>query len=338
MKIIVPMAGRGSRLRPHTLTIPKPLIPVAGTPIVHRLVADIARVLDQDIDEIAFILGDPAFFGDEVVESLQQLAKSLGAKPSIYRQLVPKGTGHAIMCAEPSLSGPAVVAYADTLIRANFDLDDDADSVIWTKRVDNPSAYGVVNLNDRGEITELVEKPETFVSDQAVIGIYYFKEIGDLKKELQFVLDNEIINEGEYQINDGIKRMMKAGKIFTTGTVDEWMDCGNKEVTIETNAKMLGILAENGNTLISELVTLENSEIIEPCFIAEGVILKNSKVGPYVSVGKGTIIEGSTVKNSIIQTHSVIKNATLDQAMIGNYATFDGKFTHISIGDFSELK
>lgn len=332
------MAGRGSRLRPHTLTIPKPLIPVAGTPIVHRLVADIVKVLDRDIDEIAFILGDPAFFGDDVVESLQQLAKSLGAKPSIYRQLVPKGTGHAIMCAEPSLSGPAVVAYADTLIRANFDLDDDADSVIWTKRVDNPSAYGVVNLNDRGEITELVEKPETFVSDQAVIGIYYFKEIGDLKKELQFVLDNEIINEGEYQINDAIKRMMKAGKIFTTGTVDEWMDCGNKEDTIKTNAKMLGILAENGNTLISELVTLENSEIIEPCFIAEGVILKNSKVGPYVSVGKGTIIEGSTVKNSIIQTHSVIKNATLDQAMIGNYATFDGKFTHVSIGDFSELK
>jgi len=338
MKIIVPMAGRGSRLRPHTLTVPKPLIPVAGTPIVHRLVADIARVLDQDIEEIAFILGDPAFFGDEIVESLQQLAKSIGAKPSIYRQLVPKGTGHAIMCAEPSLSGPAVVAYADTLIRANFDLDENADSVIWTKRVDNPSAYGVVNLNDRGEITELVEKPKTFVSDLAVIGIYYFKEIDDLKKELQFVLDNKIINGGEYQINDGIKRMMKAGKIFTTGTVDEWMDCGNKEVTIETNAKMLGILAENGNKLISELVTLKNSDIIEPCYIAEGVILKNSKVGPYVSVGKGTIIEDSSVKNSIIQTHSVIKNATLDQAMIGNYATFDGKFTHVSIGDFCELK
>jgi glucose-1-phosphate thymidylyltransferase len=338
MKIIVPMAGRGSRLRPHTLTIPKPLIPIAGIPIVHRLVVDIAGVLGQKIEEIAFILGDPAFFGDEVVDSLQQLAKSLDAKPSIYRQLDPKGTGHAIMCAEPSLSGPAVVAYADTLIQANFDLDEEADSVIWTKRVDNPSAYGVVNLNVHGEITELVEKPETFVSDQAVIGIYYFKEIGDLKNELQFVLDNEIINGGEYQINDGIKRMMKAGKVFTTGTVDEWMDCGNKEVTIETNAKMLGILADNGSRLVSELATLENSEMIEPCFIAEGVQLKNSKVGPYVSVGKGTIIEDSTVKNSIIQTHSVIKNATLDQAMIGNYATFDGNFTDVSIGDYSELK
>jgi len=332
------MAGRGSRLRPHTLTVPKPLIPVAGKPIVHRLVADIAGVLNQDIEEIAFILGDPAFFGDEVVESLQQLAKSLGAKPSIYRQLDPKGTGHAIMCAEPSLSGPAVVAYADTLIRANFNLDKEADSVIWTKRVDNPSAYGVVNLNDQGEITELVEKPETFISNQAVIGIYYFKEIGDLKRELQFVLDNKIINGGEYQINDGIKRMMSAGKIFKTGTVDEWMDCGNKEVTVETNARMLGFLAESGEGLISGKMTSENSEIIEPCFIAEGVILKNSKVGPHVSIGKGTIIEDSTVKNCIIQTHSVIKNATLDQAMIGNYATFDGNFTDVSIGDYSELK
>lgn len=226
------MAGRGSRLRPHSLTVPKPLIPVAGKPIVHRLVADIAHLLNEEIEEIAFILGDPAFFGEEVVSSLIELAESLGAKASIYRQLNPLGTGHAIMCAEPSLSGPAVIAYADTLIRANFDLDKDADSVIWTKRVNNPEAYGVVNLNEKHEITELVEKPEQFVSDQAVIGIYYFKDVSVLKKELTYVIENEIINGGEYQINDGIKRMMADGKIFKTGTVNEWMDCGNKEVTV----------------------------------------------------------------------------------------------------------
>ena len=191
------MAGRGSRLRPHTLTVPKPLVPVAGMPIVHRLVRDIAGILNQPIEEIAFVLGDPAFFGDDVVESLQELAASLGAKGSIYRQLDPKGTGHAIMCAEPSLAGPAVVAYADTLIRANFELDQEADAVIWTKKVDNPSAYGVVNLNEKEEIIELVEKPEEFVSDQAVIGIYYFKDIGVLKTELQYVLDNQIIHGGE---------------------------------------------------------------------------------------------------------------------------------------------
>jgi len=332
------MAGRGSRLRPHSLTVPKPLIPVAGKPIVHRLVADIAAVLNEDIEEIAFILGDPAFFGEDVVSSLKALAEDLGAKASIYRQLEPKGTGHAIMCAEPSLSGPAVIAYADTLIRADFNLDKEADSVIWTKRVENPSAYGVVNLNERDEITELVEKPETFVSDQAVIGIYYFKDVGVLKDELQYVLDNNIINGGEYQINDGIKRMMASGKIFKTGTVSEWMDCGNKEVTVETNRRMLGFLAESGVSLEADSVVNENSKIIEPCFLGEGVQLQNSTVGPFASIGAGTIIENSFVKNSIIQTHSVIKNATLDNAMIGNHATFDGNFTNVSIGDYSQLK
>ncbi len=332
------MAGRGSRLRPHTLTVPKPLIPVAGKPIVHRLVEDIVEVLNEKIDEIAFILGDPAFFGDEVVESLKELAKNLGAKPTIYRQLDPKGTGHAIMCAKDSLSGPAVIAYADTLIRADFDLDKDVDAVIWTKKVKNPEAYGVVNLNERNEIIELVEKPKEYVSDQAVIGIYYFKDVSQLKNELQYVLDNNIINGGEYQINDGIKRMMASGKVFKTGTVDEWMDCGNKEVTVETNQKMLGFLLEANRPLISENISNENSKIIAPCYIGKNVILKNSIIGPFASIGEGTVIEDSTVKNSIIQTNSKIKNASLDNAMIGNYATFDGKFTNVSIGDYSELK
>ena len=332
------MAGRGSRLRPHTLTVPKPLIPVAGKPIVHRLVEDIAEVLNEEIDEIAFILGDPAFFGDDVVESLKALATGLGAKPTIYRQLDPKGTGHAIMCAKDSLSGPAVIAYADTLIRADFDLDKEADAVIWTKKVKNPEAYGVVNLNDKNEIIELVEKPEEFVSDQAVIGIYYFKDVAQLKNELQFVLDNNIINGGEYQINDGIKRMMADGKVFKTGTVDEWMDCGNKEVTVETNQRMLGFLSEANKKLIADNVTKDNSTIIEPCFIGEGVVLKNSTVGPFASIGEGTVIENSTIKNSIIQTNSKIRNANLDNAMIGNFATFDGKFTNVSIGDYSQLK
>lgn len=338
MKIIVPMAGRGSRLRPHTLTVPKPLIPVAGKPIVHRLVEDIAGILKENISEIAFILGDPAFFGDDVVESLKNLAENLGAKPTIYRQLDPKGTGHAIMCAKDSLSGPAVIAYADTLIRADFDLDKNADAVIWTKKVTNPEAYGVVNLNENDEIIELVEKPTEFVSDQAVIGIYYFKDVGELKNELQFVLDNNIIHGGEYQINDGIKRMMEKGKIFKTGTVDEWMDCGNKEVTVETNQKMLKFLSEAKEPLISDKIELEGSQIIEPCFIGENVVLKNSKIGPYVAVGNNTVIENSTIENSLIQSNTKISNANLEEAMIGNHVFFDGKFTKISIGDYSEMK
>ena len=339
MKIIVPMAGRGSRLRPHSLTVPKPLIPVAGLPIVHRLVKDIAKIIKQPIDEVAFVLGDPAFFGDDVVNSLKELAESLGAKASIYRQDQPLGTGHAIMCAKESLSGPAVIAYADTLIRADFNLDEEADSVIWVKQVDKPEAFGVVKLNDNNEIIELVEKPKEFVSDLAVIGIYYFKDVGVLKKELQHVLDKNIKNGGEYQINDGIKGMMAKGRVFKTGQVDEWMDCGNKPVTIETNTRMLNFLKADGEEqLVANSVKLENSKIIEPCFIGENVELKNTIIGPNVSIGKNCVISDSTVKNSLIQTNTIIKNANLEEAMIGNNVVYDGNFTKISIGDYSVLE
>lgn len=330
------MAGRGSRLRPHTLTVPKPLIPIAGKPIVHRLVEDIAGVLNQPIDEVAFIIHES--FGKEVEDELVAIAQKLGAKGTIYYQNIALGTGHAIMCAKDSLSGPAVIAYADTLIRADFDLDTTADSVIWVKQVDQPEAFGVVNLNTNGEIIELVEKPKEFVSDLAVIGIYYFKDVAVLKDELQSVLDNNIIHGGEYQINDGIKQMMVKGMKFVPGKVDEWMDCGNKNVTVETNTRMLNFLHQDGEKLVSNDLVSENSTIIEPCFIGANVVLKNSTVGPNVSLGHGCIVENVTIKNSLVQNLTHIKNANLDNAMIGSHVVFDGNFTSISIGDYSVLE
>ncbi len=336
MKIIVPMAGRGSRLRPHTLTVPKPLIPIAGKPIVQRLVEDIAKVLNEPLDEVAFIIGKD--FGDQVEKDLTKIAEDLCAKASIYVQDEPLGTGHAIMCAKESLSGPAVVAYADTLFKADFNLDKSADAVIWVKQVDNPSAYGVVKMNDHGNITDLVEKPTEFVSDLAVIGIYYFKDVSVLKQKLQSVLDENIIRGGEYQINDGIEKMKQDGAVFKPGQVDEWMDCGNKNVTVETNARMLNFIKkENIEVLVNPKHTNENSTIIPPCYIGENVVLKNATVGPNVSIGKGSIIENSEIKNTLIQEDALIQNANLDNSMIGNHAKFNGKFTSISIGDYSSL-
>ncbi|GHA39175.1 nucleotidyltransferase [Salinimicrobium marinum] len=336
MKIIVPMAGRGSRLRPHTLTVPKPLIPIAGKPIVHRLVEDIAKVLDEKIDEIAFVIG--ADFGEKVETDLKNIAESLGAKGTIYYQDKPLGTGHAIMCAKESLEGPAVIAYADTLFKADFTLDKDADAVIWVKQVENPSAFGVVQLNDKREIVDLVEKPEEFVSDLAVIGIYYFKDVAVLKGELQTVLDKNIIRGGEYQINDGIEAMKAKGMRFVPGKVDEWMDCGNKNVTVETNSRILNFLQEDGEQLVSEDLKMENSEIIEPCFIGENVVLKNAKIGPNVSIGNGSKVTNASIENSLIQTFAEVSNAKLKNAMIGNFARFDGEFQEISIGDYSVLE
>ncbi len=327
------MAGRGSRLRPHTLTIPKPLIPIVGKPIVQRLVEDIVKVAGQKVDEIAFIIGD---FGKETEEQLKKIAESLGAKGSIYHQDEPLGTAHAILCAGPSITGNVVVAFADTLFRADFTLDNDSDGVIWTKRVEDPSAFGVVKKDGNGYITDFIEKPETFVSDEAIIGIYYFKDGDFLKKELQYLLDNDIKDKGEYQLTNALENMKTKGSKFTSGTVNEWMDCGNKDVTVETNGKVLGFVKDD-EELVSSKATIENSEIIEPCFIAEGAVIKNSKIGPLVSVGKRTIIENSTIDNAIIQNDSQIANATLTNSMIGNKAFFDGKFKSVSIGDFSRL-
>lgn len=335
MKIIVPMAGRGSRLRPHTLTTPKPLIPIAGKPIVHRLVEDIAKVLNDKIEEIAFIIHES--FGKQTEKDLIAIAEKLGAKGTICYQNEALGTAHAILCAKESMSGPIVVAYADTLFRADFNLDKTADSVIWVKQVEDPSAFGVVQLNDKNEIVDFVEKPATFVSDLAIIGIYFFKSGETLRKELEFLLNNNIIKGGEYQLTDALENMKQKGMRFVPGQVDEWMDCGNKDVTVDTNNRMLTFLEAENSNYVSSSVQLENSTIIPPCYIGDNVVLKNATIGPNVSLGDHSKVENATIKNSLIQTHAFIANANLDNAMIGNHAKYNGNHTNISIGDYSVL-
>ena len=338
MKIIVPMAGRGSRLRPHTLSTPKPLIPVAGAPIVYQLVREIAQVVKAPITEIGFVLGDPAFFGSEVEKSLTELALELGAEPYFFRQGKPLGTGHAVLCAKELLEGPAVVAYADTLIRANLNLDPTADAVIWVKQVKKPEAFGVVQLDHEHKINNLIEKPKSFISDLAVIGIYYFKEIERLKGSLE-KFSNKKLEEGkEYQINDGILDMISQGAIIKPGEVTHWMDCGNPRATIETNAKILALKQEEGVELIHPSVKLENSKIIPPCFIADKVHIKNSTIGPGVSIGEGSYIENAHLKNTLIQNHCYITALNTEEAMIGRHVHYNGNPTFVSMGDYSELK
>ncbi|WP_196887107.1 sugar phosphate nucleotidyltransferase [Aureivirga sp. CE67] len=337
MKIIVPMAGVGSRLRPHTLTTPKPLTLIAGKPIVQRLVEDITKVVKEDVEEIAFIIG-PATkgFKEETKENLIKIAESLGAKGHVFVQETALGTAHAINCAKDVLDGPCVVAFADTLFKAEFTLDTEADGAIWVKQVEDPSAFGVVKLKD-GIITDFVEKPKEFVTDLAIIGIYYFKDGAKLQAELQHLIDNNIMDRGEFQLTDALENMKQQGMKFVPGKVDEWMDCGKKDPTVDTNTKILGFAHKDGEKLIADSVVLENATIIEPCFIGENVVLKNAIVGPNVSLGENSVVENATIKNSLIQKNVEISNANLDNAMIGNHAKYNGNFTSVSIGDYTEL-
>jgi glucose-1-phosphate thymidylyltransferase len=331
MKIIVPMAGMGKRMRPHTLTIPKPLIPVGGKPIVQRLVEDLAATVKEKVDEVAFIIG-PAF-GAEVEKNLIEIAEKIGAKGKIYYQEKAEGTAHAIYCAEPSLSGNLIVAFADTLFTTNYKVNADADGVIFVHKVEDPSAFGVVKLNAEGNITDFVEKPLTFVSDLAIIGIYYFKDGAYLKNEIKFLLDNNIREKGEFQLTNALENMKNKGSRFLPGQVDEWLDCGNKDATVYTNQRVLELKKTN-EPLISKSLKAVNSVIIEPCFIAENVIIENSVIGPHVSVGEKTKISNSLISNSIIQSNSSIQNRIIQNSMIGNFVSLKGKTEDLSIGDY----
>jgi glucose-1-phosphate thymidylyltransferase len=333
MNIIVPMAGMGKRMRPHTLTVPKPLIPVAGKPIVQRLVEDIAEICNDKIDEVAFVIGD---FGEKVENQLVQIAKSIGAKGSIHYQKEALGTAHAILCAEKALSGNTVVAFADTLFKANFKLNKDAEGIIWTSVVDDPSAFGVVVTNKNGVVEAFVEKPENFVSDRAIIGIYYFKDGAYLKRELQYLIDNDIrIKGGEFGLTDALENMKNKGTSFAIDTVDEWLDCGNKDATVHTNQRVLENIKHQLHLPVS--LKQEHATIIQPCFVGENVVLKNTTIGPHVSVGNNCIIENSKIENSIIQEHTKINNAHIKQSMMGSYVSFEGKTSNASIGDYSTI-
>ncbi|MCW3075617.1 MAG: rfbA [Bacteroidetes bacterium] len=324
------MAGMGKRMRPHTLTTPKPLIPIAGKSIVKRLVEDIAGACQEKVEEVVFIIGR---FGKETEDNLLKIAADLGAKGSIHYQDEALGTAHAILCAKEALEGKVVVAFADTLFKADFKMDDKQDGIIWVQKVEDPRPFGVVKVNDKNEITDFVEKPEHFVSDLAIIGIYYFKDGANLRKELEYLITNDIKDKGEFQLTSALENMKNKGVKFTPGKVIEWLDCGNKDSTVYTNQRILEF--NKGKSLVSSTHKSHNSVIIEPCYIGENVQLINSVVGPHVSIGNNSIIENSVIKNSIVQTHSKISCANIHNSMFGNYVDFKSSNSELSMGDYS---
>lgn len=328
------MAGKGKRMRPHTLTVPKPLINVAGKPIVQRLVEDITKVCGEKVDEIAFIIGPD--FGKEVEEHLIKIAQEQGAKGTICYQEKALGTAHAIMCAKASITGKTVVAFADTLFKADFVMDTNQEGVIWVQGIQDPSQFGVVKLNDAGVITDFVEKPTTFVSNLAIIGIYYFKDGDNLKKELQYLLDNNITEKGEFQLTNALENMKQKGIAFTPGKVTEWLDCGNKDATVYTNQRVLEFDKASANLKGKNIIT-ENSLIIEPCYIGDNVVIKNSIVGPHASIGQGSTISDALVKNSIVQANTKLSNTVVANSMIGEGAEVKGKALDLSMSDYTTL-
>lgn len=333
MNIIIPMAGWGTRLRPHSLTIPKPMLPIAGKPIVQRLVEDLIKTVPEKVENVVFIIRRD--FGAAIEEKINQIGSSLNINYHIAYQDEALGTAHAVLCAGDLLIGKTIVAFADTLFRFNKQLDIEQDGIIWVQKVDDPKAFGVVKLDADGSITDFVEKPQTFVSDLAIIGIYYFKDGANLRSELQYLIDNDIKQKGEYQLTHALENMKQKGIKFKPGEVSEWLDCGNKNATVDTNQRYLEFI--KNEKLISEETIIENSTIIPPCFVDEGAKVLNSVIGPHVSVGKNSVIENCVIKNSIVQSQSSLKNYLLHNSMVGNNVNLQGTFADFSIGDYTSI-
>ena len=324
------MAGMGKRMRPHTLVTPKPLIEFAGKPMVHHIVEELARTCHEPIEEIAFVIGD---FGKEAEKSLIAVAEKVGAKGSIFHQVEALGTAHAVLCAAESMQGKLIIAFADTLFKADFILDESKDAVIWVQQVEDPKPFGVVKLNDEGNITDFVEKPQEFISDLAIIGIYYFRDGENLRKELQYLIDNDLKEKGEYQITNALENMKQKGLKFAPGKVIEWLDCGNKNNTVYTHARWLESLS--GDNLIDASLINRNALVIEPCFIGKGVTIFNSVIGPHVSLADGCSIENSIVRNSIVQKNTRIQNSVIGNSMIGSFVEIKNQMLDLSLGDYS---
>ncbi|MEP0548347.1 MAG: sugar phosphate nucleotidyltransferase [Rhodothermales bacterium] len=328
MKLIIPMAGRGTRLRPHTHVTPKPLLPVRGTSMVERILDTFGDVLPPGLDEAVFILGPD--FGQEVRDRLTEISERHGLSASFGVQETARGTAHAVAQAGDRLDGECVIVFADTL----FYMDEkpslaDADAVIWVKHVDDPRRFGVVVKNANDHITDFVEKPSEPISNEAIIGIYYVKDGASLGREIQYLMDNDVTGHGgEYQLTDALDRMLKAGSVFKTASVSEWLDCGTIPALKETTKVILD-KEETGE----KEGTVENCVLIEPVYVGPDAHVKDSVLGPYVAVHGGAEVTNSVLKNTIVFADARVADSALDDAVVGHSAEVTRFAGPLNIGD-----
>ncbi len=332
MNVIIPMAGMGTRLRPLTLTTPKPLIKIAGKTVIEWLLENLSSITPEPIETIGFVIGN---FPEDIKNDLKKLSSKFNAKAEFFVQKQPLGTAHAIYIAQPLLQNKTIIAFADTIFIAKQKLDLTKQAIIFTKIVDNPEEYGVVVTDQNGNVTKFIEKPKEFVSNQAIVGIYYFKDGLKLLNQIEYLISNNIKVKGEYQLTDALENLLLQGLNFKTYSIDHWLDTGNPQLLLKTNEFILKHNYEQKTFINSKL---KNCIIIPPVYIGNNVNATNSVLGPYVSIEDGAIITNSIIKNSIIYEQAEIKNSNISFSIAGKKSRVGGQSKTAIISDFSELK
>lgn len=324
MKVIIPVAGKGTRLRPHTYSKPKPLLHVAGKAVLGHL---LDHFKDRpDVEEIIFITGDM----DEQIK--EYVAKHYTFKARYIKQESLNGDAGALYLAKDDISSDLLILYNDTMFYGDINnlKESEFDSIIWVKETDDPQRFGIVEVNGH-TITNIVEKPDIPPSNLAIVGLYYFKDGAQLMQYIQRLFDENISTKGEYRLADALDLMVRDKVHFGMREVDEWLDTGKPETIISTNKWLLKHKFQKYTEYI-------NTTIIEPVYIEDGVEIENSVIGPFVSIGKESKIKNSRIQDSILGNKTSVENVNMRESIVGFGAALKGKVNRFNIGDDSTIE
>jgi len=327
MKLIIPLAGKGTRLRPHTLTKPKPLLKVAGKTILDYL---LDNVKDLKFSEVIFITGAQKDAIQNYVTSRYKF------KATFVEQKIPDGSAGAIKLAKEFIDEDVLILFSDTLFDTDLSVvkvaqkNSSVDGLIWVKEREDYQRFGVVITDTQGFMTKIVEKPQEPISRLANIGMYYVKNYKLMFEGIEYLYKNNINLKNEYYLVDAFEYMIKNGAKIKISNVKGWYDCGRIDSLLETNQ----ILLKKNHKIGSKT---KNCVILDPVYLDKGVVIENSIIGPFVSIASGTVIKGSIIKNTIIDSNSVLENIKLRDSLIGESVTLKSHFKKLNIGDYSEL-
>ncbi len=322
MNVILPTAGLGTRLRPHTYSKPKPLVSVAGKPVLGHILDHLSGL---DLDKLVFIVG---YLGEQIERYVRE-EYDLPVEFVVQQEL--KGQADAVLLARGLVSGPTLILFVDTLVEADLTklARIDADGVMYVKEVDDPRRFGVVKIED-GRVTRLIEKPATMDNKLAIVGLYYLREIEQLFSAIDELMERNIQTQGEFYLADALQLMIDRGACIVAEQVEVWEDCGKPETVLQTNRYLL----DKG---LTHEVPAQNSILIPPVHIDDGATIENSVIGPYVSIGTSSVVRNSIIRNSIINGGAELDTVTLEESLIGDDAEVSGDFRRLNVGDASQV-
>ena len=314
MKVIIPIAGAGIRMRPMTLTIPKCLLPIAGSTILGHI---LTKLDNLNISEYIFVIG---YLGQNVENYIKTEYPHISAK--FIWQYEPQGLGEAISLCENFLTDnePVLIILGDTLFEADFSsLKSLSGNVLYVREIENPKRFGVAKTDEHGKVEFLVEKPQEFVSNKALVGIYAISNTHELKNSLSYLISNNIRTRGEFQLTDALQFMLKNGCEFTTASIAEWLDCGTPEILLESNRYLLKTVSKEE----SLEARFPDCKFEYPCFIGNQTELSNCSIGPFASIGKNCKIKGTTIENSIISNGNTLCNSSIRNSILGENSSIN---------------